>query len=265
MKIDVIAMDFDGTLLNSSSCISDYTVQVLQKASQKGIHIIGVSGRPQASMLPYLRKLNVNEPYIGANGSQIVNSDHQIIETADIDKDLLYQVCSQIEDDGIYAQIYDGENLYYNKECEHSRRYLSISKMNGKCVGNLRTFVSKSSPKVVCVDTPENILMWKEKYKALFGDRINVTSSLITYMELLPLGVNKGTALKRLCKLFSYNPENLMAFGDGENDISMLQYAGYGIAMGNAVEAVKSSADFVCDTNDNDGLARFVEEQVLRG
>ena len=264
LNIDAIVTDMDGTLLNPQRQISDYTMAVMAECKKRDIRLIPASGRTRASMRPYLEKLDTGMPYIGGNGSEIVGADHCFIEQLSIEISLAKELCAFMANAGFHVQVYGDDAFYYAKECTASENYKRSSGMRGEEVGDLTKFLTFRTPKILSIADPALVERTLPVVSALYEGRAAFTVSEPNFLEVEPLGATKGEALRRLAAMRGdITPEKTLTFGDSLNDLSLLMYSPNSVAMGNARQELKDAAAFVCRTNAEDGLARFVEEYVL--
>ncbi|MEG2702063.1 MAG: Cof-type HAD-IIB family hydrolase [Clostridia bacterium] len=266
MTIDTIVTDLDDTLLNEAGELSEKSLRVLGECKRRGIRVIPASGRALASMRRYVQELHTGLPYIGCNGSQIVSAAHEILHEAHFEPEDTADICSFLQENGFYVQVYSGEHFYYANECDTSMRYQQSSGMNGVSVGDLLAFVrSVRTPKILSVNHPEAVQRMRPIAQARFGEKAVFTTSKPFFLEVEPPGVTKGTALRRLAGMIGIDPEHTLVFGDSLNDLSMLAFTPHSVAVGNARDEVKRQTTYVCGANTEDGLARFVQEHVLNG
>lgn len=264
LNIDTIATDMDGTLLNPQRAISDYTMAVLNECKKRGIRLIPASGRTRASMRPYLEKLDTGMPYIGGNGSEIVGADHQFIDQLSIEIPLAKELCAYLADAGFHVQVYGDDAFYYARECQAAENYKRSSGMRGEAVGDLQTFLTFRTPKILAIGDPALVESTLPVVSERFRGRAAFTVSEVNFLETEPLGATKGEALRRLAAMRGdIVPERTLTFGDNLNDLTLVRFSPSGVAMGNARQELKDAAAYVCRTNAEDGLARFVEEYVL--
>lgn len=265
MKIDTIVTDLDDTLLNEDTALSPETLRVMAECKKRGIRLIPASGRAQPSMEGHVRQLNTGLPYVACNGAQLVNSDHSLMEEFCMPAALALEVHDFMDREDCYVQVYHGDKFYYAKECKPSREYKKSSGMAGEAVGDLRAFLTFDTPKLLAVAAPEIIARAYAKSKELFAGRVAFSISKPYFLEAVPIGIDKGTGLRRLSSRMDIRPENTLVFGDSLNDLSMLAFGPNSVAMGNAREEVKQAAAYVCRSNAEDGVAHFVREHVLEG
>jgi Cof subfamily protein (haloacid dehalogenase superfamily) len=262
LHIDAIVTDLDDTLLNAQAELSPYTLAVLNQAKAQGVRIIAASGRAAYSMLPYMKALDTGLPYIACNGAELVNPDHTVMETIAFAPEQARAIILYLRAQGFYVQCYRGDTFYYERECLASVNYRRSSGMPGQAVGDLAAFVTFPTPKLLSVQTPEEVarlypLIQKEFPSASF------TVSKPYFLEAEPPCVSKGAALNKLADTLHLSPERTLVFGDSLNDLTMLNYAVHSVAMGNARDEVKRAARYVCGTNAEDGVARFIAGHLL--
>ncbi len=261
--IDTIVTDLDDTLLNEEGEISDYALSVMKECQKRGIRVIPSSGRTQASMEPYLKKLGTHLPYIACNGAQIVNADHSLLECLTLPAEQAREFCRFFRAEGCYVQAYLDECFYYDMECSYSQDYRRSSKMEGVPVGDLVSFLTFDTPKLLGIGEPAMIEALYPKIKARFGDSATFSVSKPFFLEVVPPEAGKGAGLLRLADRIGIDPKRTAVFGDSLNDLSMLAFTENSVAMGNAREEVKKAARYVCLPNSQDGMARFVKEHYL--
>ena len=264
MIIDTIVTDMDGTLLAPGPKISDYTMRVMNECKRRGIRIIPASGRTRSSVRPYVEQLDTGMPYISCNGAEIVSADHQMLHQAVLDLDLQREIVEYMQNAGFYIQVYRDDCFYYAAECRHSQNYKKSSGMTGIAVGDLLSFLHFPTPKILTINDPDEVQRMLPIVSEKFAGRVEFTISEANFLEAEPVGACKGNALKRLAEMRGdIVPERTLTFGDSLNDISMLTWAKYGVAVGNAWPQVKAAVSLTCDTNQNQGVARFICEHVL--
>jgi len=264
MSIRAIAFDLDDTLLRSDLTVSDYTVNVLQRASERGIIILPASGRTRDSMFPTVQRIGCAAALISCNGADVWTTDRELLMQELLPVDLAHEVARFAAQRGVYCQTYSPSRFFYSMENEYAVSYAQSSSLEGEYVGDLTAFIRKPVTKLLMMDTPERIAALYAEARSLFDGRASLTCSKPYFLECNPLKATKGNALRWCAQHFGFAMNELLAFGDSLNDVSMLEAAGTGVAMGNAREDVKALGFPVCRTNDNDGVARYIDENVLR-
>ncbi len=255
----------DDTLLNDEGQISAYSLSVLRRAMEKGIRVILASGRAGASMRAYVDAVKSPAPYIACNGGQIIDPNgHRLLDG------LLFTVeeakaCARFaEENNFYVHSYDGDAFYYAGENAYGQEYSYSANLKGMRVDRLSEFISAPTPKLLCIGAPESILKLLDKARSRFRDAVSLSISKPVFLEMTPSGATKGSALKRLAAYEPIMPETTVAFGDSLNDISMLTWAKYGVAMENGRQELKDMLPLVCPPNTQDGVARYIARHVLK-
>lgn len=264
MPIRAIAFDLDDTLLRSDLSVSDYTADVLARASSQGIIILPASGRTRDSMWPTVKRIGCASAFISCNGADVWTTDRQLLMQELLPVSLAREIARFAADRGVYCQTYSPDRFFYSIENDYAVSYARSSSLEGEYVGDLTAFIQKPVTKLLMMDTPERIAALYKESKDLFAGRASLTCSKPYFLECNPLQATKGNALRWCGKHFGFTMDELLSFGDSLNDVSMLEVAGTGIAMGNAREDVKALGFQVCLTNDEDGVARYIDENILR-
>lgn len=263
MPIRAIAFDLDDTLLREDGTISDYTVDVLRRASEQGIRIIPASGRTRDSMWKAVPRLTFADCFISCNGAEIWSPERELLHQELLDVGHAHEVARFAQERGIYCQTYAVDRFFYSEENEWAVRYARMSSLPGEYVGDLTCFIKKPVTKLLMMDAPERITELLQEATALFGDHASLTCSRPDFLECNPLKATKGNALRWCAEHFGFDMSELVAFGDSLNDVSMLKAAGTGVAMQNAREDVKAMGFAVCRPNTEDGVAHYIEENIL--
>ena len=269
MSYKLIAIDMDGTLLNSKGIVSDRTRQAIYDASKKGVYVVLATGRILKSAINHSMELNLNKPIISSNGAIIVDENKNIIYEKPMKLEAVEKVIKLGQSESIYYHFYNEDSFYANTYIEEVLNFYNTeeSKKNGREI-KVNIFHDIDDINGVNVykflfldDSRSKLDSLKEKLMGV--EDISVCSSWGNNLEVMDMEVSKGNSLEYLCKKLNILPENVIAIGDNENDISMIQYAGLGVAMGNGVEKIKSVADLIGKTNDEDGVAKIIEKYIL--
>lgn len=268
MKYKLLVLDLDGTLTNKKKEITEHTRQTLIQAQEKGLKIVLASGRPTYGVAPLAEKLELQkyEGYIlSYNGGEIIDwKTGELMYKNLLDHDVLpylYQ-CAKQNDFAIVT--YDGEYvLTEHPDDEYVQKEAILNVMKTKKVANFLDAVKHPIAKCLIVGEPTRLaVLEKEMYEHL-KDRMGVFRSEPYFLELVPKGIDKAQSLSVLLKEIGITKDEMIAIGDGFNDLSMIKYAGLGIAMKNAQDIVKENADFITLSNEEDGVAYAVEKFFL--
>lgn len=269
MKYKLVAIDMDGTLLNSNNQVSERTRKTIENAKTKGTHIVLSTGRVLKSALSYSKSLNLKNPIVACNGAIIVDEDANVIYKKPIDNNLVKEIVALARSKNIYYHFYDESRFYshirveevlkfYNEGNENTSIDLKIFKNIEEIIGlkDLNVY------KFLFIDDNKNKLQsLRDELNKL--ENISTSSSWTNNIEAMGQNVSKGEALRQLCNRLQIKSEEIIAIGDSENDLSMLKFAGLGVAMGNGGQVIKKQADYITDSNDEDGVAKVIEKFVL--
>ncbi len=264
MSIRAIAFDLDDTLLRSDLTVSDYTVEVLRRAAATGIVILPASGRTRDSMFPTVERIGCASAFISCNGADVWTAERQLLMQELLPVALAHEVARFAQERGVYCQTYSPDRFFYSMENDYAASYAKSSSLAGEYVGDLTAFIRKPVTKLLMMDKPQRIAAMLKEAQAIFAGRASLTCSKPYFLECNPLRATKGNALAWCAAHFGFGMDELLAFGDSLNDVSMLESAGTGIAMGNARDDVKAMGFPVCGTNDEDGVARYIDQHILR-
>ncbi|MGG5460732.1 Cof-type HAD-IIB family hydrolase [Clostridium sp. B9] len=278
MAYKLICIDMDGTLLNNKHEVSERNKDAIRKATEKGVKIAITTGRLFTSAKYYADLIGVKAPIISCNGAFIREKDEERV--------IYESVLTDDQIDRIYDVIkkYDIELAYFNtsdtviseKIVPEQHGYKVMNQMIGES-GDKVLFsegidfresfkkYNKHILKAICIENNEEKLgdLFKAKEELKNYEDFEVVSSFTNNFEVMNRGTSKGNAVKVLADMLNINREEVMCLGDSENDLSMIEYAGLGVAMGNAEEFLKDKAGYVTDTNENDGVAKAIEKFVL--
>lgn len=273
MAYKVIALDLDGTLTNSEKKITGKTRCAVQKAMDAGIFPILASGRPPEGIWPIARELGMDQKggyLLAFNGGQMVDAKSgEIFSKTAVPLSLLpeiydyFHLCREQYGTANYTFI-GGELVSDCPEGEHVQLEAFITGMPLRRVASMRECVGIEVPKCIITGDAQLLVQLEREAAKQFSGRLTVTRSEATFLEFLPLGVDKARSLESFLSRLGMRREELAAFGDGYNDISMIRYAGLGVAMANAKDEVKAAADYVTLSNDEDGVAYAIEQLILK-
>lgn len=267
-KYKLLVLDLDGTLTNSQKEITPFTREVLIEAQQQGLALALASGRPTYGIMPLADELQMARygGYIlSFNGGKIIDvKTNRVLFEQALPPDVVPVLYQRAREAGVDLLSYrDREIITENPDNRYVQYESFLTKMP---VCGVKDFVRElplPADKCLAVGEPELLVPLEEQLRQELGMRINVFRSEPFYLELVPKGIDKANSLKVLRNRTKTAKEETIAIGDGYNDISMIQYAGLGVAMANAQPPVKAQANLVLPyTNDEEGVARFVREML---
>ena len=265
--IKLFVSDIDGTILVSGKKISARNIQAVQKMVAAGITVTIATGRMYSAALPIAKELGVNVPIITYNGALIKSTEGEILHSEYLPKDLIIDIVNFFERQNWYIQSYSNDKLFYAFRNDYSNLYETTQKVQGKEIGwqglreNTENVCKLLGVNANLAETLERVKLVKTE----FGERISVTKSHPQFIEMMMPGVSKAAAVKILAEKLGVEKSEVMAIGDSDNDLQMLQAAGQSIAMGNATENIKSACTFVTGDCADDGFADAVEKFVFGG
>ncbi|MDD6573086.1 MAG: Cof-type HAD-IIB family hydrolase [Thermoflexaceae bacterium] len=264
--IRAIALDIDGTILNSRKQITDATKKAVKEALARGIKIIIASGRPYSGVEEHARELGLFEMggyALCFNGSRIVDCrTEEIVYDMYLKDDEKWQICDILKqyEKGIIMTYKDRILLTENAENEGVRYGAMLNRLNVCQVDDMRKHIDYKVNKFILAGEPDYIQSIASDVKEKIGELATVCRSETTLLEIMPRGVDKGSALAGFLQNIGIRREELLAVGDGYNDDTMIEYAGIGVAMGNAFPEIKNLADYVTCSNDEDGVALAIRK-----
>lgn len=269
MRYRMLAIDLDKTLLDDSSRISPRSKQAIREAVKEGVIITISTGRMYLTSLPFVKELDLNSdwPMINYQGALIrTTGEGRLLHHCPLANDLAVSIAAVAEEEGEEVCAYNDECVYINRENYFSSRYREKYGVTVEIVDRLDLFLEQQG----WDPTKITIFNWDgkfEKVRATLNSshpgKFTMIKPYPYFLEFTDLGATKGQALRRLAGALDIRREEIISFGDSQNDIDMIQYAGLGVAMANALPEVLAVADLVTASNSEDGVARVIEEYVL--
>jgi Cof subfamily protein (haloacid dehalogenase superfamily) len=267
MNFKMIVLDLDDTLLRDDQTISGRTKDALLQAQEAGVKVVLASGRPTFGMRWVAKELKLDQygSYIlSFNGSKIIDcktNEEKYSRTLSAEAVHRLYDLSKREEVGILTYAEDAIVV------EEPSQFASIeSELTGlpvKVVSNFKEAIKEPVVKALMLKEAGRLVEVEKKLQAELEGELSVMRSKPFFLEFTQLGVTKGASLDYLIKPMGIKAEEVIAIGDSYNDLAMIEFAGLGVAMGNAPEDIKEKADFVTASNMEDGIAEVVEEFVL--
>ena len=270
MKYKLIVLDVDGTMLNSNRELTKRTAQTLRKVQQMGIRVALASGRPTYGILPLAQAidLGVYDGYIiSYNGAQVMEAKTgQIIFERRIDPQMVPYLEKKATKMGLTMAYYDGNEVVSTDIT--NPHVVDESEMNGMTLRQddvLSLSMDDWPAEVMLVSDDEEALTSLEQHmQRHLNGVIDTIHSNPYYLEIVGYQVGKSYAMSALVQKMGIGMDEVLAIGDGEADINMIQMAGTGVAMANATEGVRRCADFTTLSNDQDGAALAIEKAIVQ-
>lgn len=261
LLISAVVCDLDGTLLNAEHALSAKTIATLNSIRARGIKIYLASGRTRVSMLPFYTQLQLNTPMICYNGAEVRFPTGEVLQSS-LTPEVVNQVISFSMSEGVHLNLYQGD-LWYVEDPEsiEAVNYARISGLT-PTQAPLESLRGIAATKALFIAQPEELAALKPKLESTLRDQAELTSSLPHFLEVLRRGVNKGEAVKRVMRHEGILLSEVIAFGDGLNDLELLNVVGHGVAMSNARTALKEVAQDIADHHDEDGVACYLDRYL---
>lgn len=266
MEYKLLAIDMDDTLLSKGITISARTQQAIKSAVAKGIKVVIATGRMHSSALPHLKDLGLKEEVITYNGALLkeLKSGKTILHQP-VPLDICQEIIKIVKEKDLHLNLYINDILYVNKLGFGAEYYEKLSGIKPVLIKeDLEEFVTEPSTKLLIVEEDlDKVKEIQNRLESQFDDILNITRSKDTFIEMMNKDVSKGNTLAKLVKRLNLEAKDIIAVGDSYNDIDMIEYAGLGVAVANAREAVKEKADYITKSNDEDGVAELIEKFIL--
>ncbi|MBW6463999.1 MAG: Cof-type HAD-IIB family hydrolase [Dethiobacteria bacterium] len=269
MRYKMIATDLDDTLLDENSKISIRNKIAIRRAVKTGVRFVIATGRMFKTSVVYLDDLELNGdcPLINYHGAMVKKAkSREIILHRPIDKNIAMAVIEEAERKDCHISLFVDDELYIREENDYSRYYQSMAHVGLQAVGDLGAFLKENGAE----PTKISIIRWdgtideiETGLRGKFGDKLSILQSRPYFLEITDQKATKGQTLSWLAEKEGIKAEEIIAFGDGHNDLDMVRYAGLGVAVANARPEVLEAADVVTFSNTDDGVAEVIEKYVL--
>ncbi|CAM3658923.1 Cof-type HAD-IIB family hydrolase [Mesobacillus zeae] len=260
----LIALDLDGTLLKDNKTISETNKRVIKKAREDGHVVMIATGRPFRSSEMYYHELELDTPIVNFNGAYVHHpldqkwGVHHSPLSVDVAKDIV-EALDTFEYYNIIAEVIDDVYFHY-----HDEKLLDIFSLGDPHVttGDLRRFLKKSPTSMLIHTNEEQVKKIRSHLSDVHAEVIDHRSWAAPWhvIEIVKYGLNKAVGLKRASDYFDIPSDRIIAFGDEDNDLDMLEYAGRGVAMGNGIDAVKTIANETTLSNEEDGVGIYLND-----
>jgi len=276
MEYKMVCIDMDGTLLNSNHKISTISKNALRKAHDMGVHIVISTGRTYVDAAAYSDLIGLNSPIIACTGAIIKEKhDDNVIHKSVIEEELCKQLLKIFEKHNVKPIF----NSVYKIYCGDLTLKIGIEflKIRGFINRNVKLNYIRDEEKWFDVFKHEKNNIIKCEIMNRSGKKIHslrkelenmngieITSSSDHNIEITKKGASKGRAIEILANYYNIKKEEIIAIGDSDNDLSAIEFAGMGVAMGNANEQVKKKSNFVTESNDDDGVAKVIDKFILK-
>jgi len=258
------AFDLDGTLLDSHHKVSPENCDALQQLTANGIMVVLVSGRMHRSIKPISDQIGLQNPIISYNGGMVKHAvSGEVFHHTPVPREYAKTVVNDCIEQDLHLNYCLDDELFVSEINNWSELYEARTGVPATAIGDLRKLDRKTPTKLLIIHPAEELQQYLTWFKTEYEGKLYVTQTQPEYIEFMNPDVSKGMALTALAKQFDIPLASVVAFGDSYNDESLLKTAGFGIAMGNAVVPIKSCADYITSTNDENGVAKAIYELLL--
>jgi len=268
LNIKIAFFDIDGTLTNDNKEVLNSTISALNEASESGIKLALCSGRSHQYILKHSKLFKNIDYLISSNGARIfdVNNDKNLYMDTLKDKDI-NNIWEQCNKNKLCLTITGDKNAYINKFTKISNEDIYMKRIN-----SLEDILKENLYQLIVVNDNLNNMINLEKYLQNIKDiklinynfnYINKKISNYYFFDIVNNNVSKGNAINILLKYLDIKKENTLCFGDSINDIDMFKSCGVKVAMENAIDSLKKESDFIADSNNNDGISKFLNKYIL--
>ncbi|HWT76964.1 MAG TPA: Cof-type HAD-IIB family hydrolase [Mobilitalea sp.] len=265
MNYKMIALDLDGTLNNDDKKITQKTRDALIAVQKQGVTVVLASGRPTSGLKRESDALEL-EKYNGIllsyNGGKVVDATtKEVLYEKSLPKETAVKLLKHIEDFPVTPIVDNGKHYYTKSKDEFMIEFESkLNNMGIKEVDNVADALDFNPVKVLIAAPNEYLMPASEKIMEPFQKELSFVQSTPFYLEATMKGINKASSLQAVCDKLNIKSEEVMAFGDERNDLKMIEFAGLGVAMGNACDMLKEVADEITLSNNEDGIAHTLKK-----
>ncbi len=265
MKYKLIAVDVDGTLLDSSDRITEKTKDAIRLCKEMGVIFTISSGRPVQGVEKLNKILNLDTPFITYNGAMVVlGKSKRILYEQKLSASNANSVIKLGDKWGPTMFVWADNILYSNDINERTKNYSKLANTEPVFFKDLTEITGNGVSKVLWYDEIDNINRFNDKVGKYISNEINYHTSKPMFLEFVDKNASKAIAMEKIGEHYKITRDEMIAIGDGLNDLSMIEYAGLGIAMGNAHESVKNKAQYITLSNDEEGVAYAIEKFISK-
>ena len=266
MEKHLIAVDLDGTLLTDDKKISKRNIQTLRKAMEQGHEVVIATGRPYRASIMYYEEIGLTSPIVNFNGAFVhfPGNDNWGVYHEPLDLETvkeIMKVSEKYQIHNILAEVMDDVYFHF-----HDEKLLDIFSFGNPKMetGDLREILKKDPTCILIHASEDEVEKIRHYLSEVHAEVIDHRRWAAPWhiIEIVRTGMNKSVGLERIAKHYNIPQENIIAFGDEDNDFEMIEYAGTGVAMGNAINSLKERANEITLTNEEDGIAVFLEKYL---
>jgi Cof subfamily protein (haloacid dehalogenase superfamily) len=259
------AMDLDETLLGPDHRISERNARAVRALAAQGVVCVIASGRMHEATTRFADELGLDRPIISYNGAMVKHPrTGEVWHHLPMPAAPAAEIVRYCAENRMHLNYYLNDHLYVAERGGWAEFYLRHTGSPMEVVGDLTSLIGTQPTKLILIDAPETTRRLLGHFRERFGDSLYITITNAEYLEFMNPAANKGVALELTAQRLGIPREQVIAFGDGNNDLPMIAWAGLGVAMGTARPAVRAAADRLAPPYDADGLGVFIEELMER-
>lgn len=264
--IKLLVTDIDGTLITDDGRLTEENKRAIRAAREKGVTFVLATGRMHVGAAHIWRELGLDTPIISYQGALIYDFiAKKSIFSEKLDKANVLSVLEFVREYGLYTHVYDDDVFYRNQFNRMSERYEKATRVKGELRVDIENAVPEDGcPKVLIMDASERMPEYIEEAKKRFGDRMEITCSNSYMLEFMKKGISKGRAVRALAEKLGVKRDEILTCGDGLNDVPLIEAAGIGAAVANAVPELKRSASIIIPSNNDNALADVIDRFILK-
>lgn len=265
----LIALDIDGTLLNTNKEVTIEVFEAIQNAKEQGVKVVLSTGRPLPGVKPLLDKLQLNNTgdyVVCFNGAVVQDIGNEaVVSKLEMSVDDFKYINNIAKENNLHIHINTPDAVLTPNENvgQYTLLEADLNKIPYKYIPENEINDSVTFCKIMIIDEPDLLEELLPKLPKEAYDKYTIVRSAPFFLEFLNKDANKGTGMEKLCKELNITADEVIAVGDEENDRHMIEFAGLGVAMGNARDSIKEIADYITDTNDNHGVAKVIDKFIL--
>ena len=236
------------------------TLAAIERARAAGLRVLVVTGRMFRSVLPYLERAGIEDPVVCYQGAVVADPlTGEFLRHEPIPLELARETIEVLQEEGFHVNCYVNDELYVAEVTPGAERYAGFQNLTLHAVGDLAAWLSEPPTKLVTIDEPEVLDELEARMIERFAGRLYISKSLPFFLEFASPDVTKASGLEFLAERLGFTAGRTVAFGDGENDVELLDWAGFGVAVANAHPRVLAVADWVCPSAEVEGVAQVIE------
>jgi Cof subfamily protein (haloacid dehalogenase superfamily) len=263
--VRAFACDLDRTLVAEDLELRPRTLAAIAAARGAGIEVIVVTGRMFRSVRPYLEAARLTAPVVCYQGAVVADpATGRFLRHEPIPLELAREAIAAVEAEGYGLNCYVDDELHVASETPEARRYAEFQHIPIHVVGPLLGWLDRPPTKLVTIGDPDELDGLEARLRKRFGRRLFIAKSLPFFLELANAGITKGTGMDFAATRLGLPRKRVVAVGDGENDVELLEWAGYAVAVANAHERVLAVADLVAPSAEEEGVAQLLEAYLGR-